>query len=346
MHPSIDIGFTTLPSYFTLLMVGLTLATLLAHREGLRRGIDGNTILDLGLLMMAMGLIGARILHVLADGHLQDYIHLCFDPDKLPGLALEGDRACVSDLQCQTAGLGDRCAPTGLCRQDQDCLRPFKIWYGGYVFYGGLLLAIPVGITFLRRRGVAAWDVADLASWAIPFGLILGRLGCLLAGCCFGGVDDGPFSLTFPRHSPAWQQHVEAHLIERSASASLPVHPTQLYEAVAAAAIALWCYVRYRSGKHFRGELLFHFLLAYSIFRIAVEFLRADDRGAWIGGVATTSQLLSLPLLAWAVWVLRRRQPWPWPPQPRPLQQTAPVDTPVQDAPTGPGKGGGPGEAT
>ena len=315
MHPSIDIGFTTLPSYFTLLMVGITAGILLAHREGVRRGLDGNTILDLGLLMMAAGLIGARILHVLADGHFWDYVYLCTDPDKLPGLAIEAGRRCVDDVQCLNAGLGDLCdAPTGLCRQQQDCLRAFKIWYGGYVFYGGLLLAVPLGLWFLHRRRVSPWDVADLAAWAIPFGLVLGRLGCFLAGCCFGGVDDGPFAIAFPRYSPAWQSHVDAHLIERTAHASLSVHPTQLYEAVAAGAIAFYCWWRYRRGNHFRGELFFWFLLLYGIFRIGVEFVRADDRGDWIFGLFTTSQLVSLPLMAWAVWVLRRRRAWPFEP--------------------------------
>ena len=155
MHPSFDLGFTTLPAYFTMLMVGLTAAILLAHREGMRRGIDGNTILDLGLLMMVCGLAGARILHVLADGHFWDYVHLCTDPTQLKGLALAGGRACVADAQCLRAGLGDLCDQgSGLCRQQQDCLRVFKIWYGGYVFYGGLLLCVPVGLCFLRRRHV------------------------------------------------------------------------------------------------------------------------------------------------------------------------------------------------
>jgi phosphatidylglycerol:prolipoprotein diacylglycerol transferase len=315
LHHSIDIGFTTLPSYFTLLMVGITAGILLAHREGVRRNLDGNTILDLGLLMMAAGLIGARILHVLADGQFWDYVHLCTDPAQLPGLALDGGRPCVESQQCLSAGLGQLCdVGSGLCRQEQDCLRVFKIWYGGYVFYGGLLLAVPLGLAFLHRRKVAPWDVADLAAWAIPVGLVLGRLGCFLAGCCFGAVHDGPLGIAFPRYSPAWHQHLDAHLIDRTAQASLAVHPTQLYEAAAAAAIAGYCWWRYRKANHFRGELFFWFLLLYGIFRIGVEFLRADDRGDWIFGLFTTSQLVSVPLIVWSIWVLRRRRAWPFEP--------------------------------
>ncbi len=314
MHPSFDLGFTTLPAYFTMLMVGITAGILLAHREGMRRGLDGNTILDLGLLMMACGLIGSRALHVIADGHFWDYVHLCTDPSQLAGLALAGGRKCVTDAQCLSAGLGDLCdLSSGVCRQQQDCLRVFKIWYGGYVFYGGLGLCVPVGLWFLKRRGAAVWDVADLAGWAVPFGLILGRTGCFLAGCCFGGVTDSPVGFAFPRFSPAWHRHVGDGLITRAAEASLHVHPTQLYEAAAAAIIFALGYYRYRRGRHFRGELFFQFIILYAIFRIGVEFIRADDRGDWFWGTITTSQLVSLPALAWAAWAMWRRRAWPFP---------------------------------
>ncbi|HAN31569.1 MAG TPA: hypothetical protein DCQ06_08215, partial [Myxococcales bacterium] len=76
-------------------MVAITSAILLSHKEALRRGMDGNVILDLGLIVMACALIGARLLHVIADGHFWEYVHLCTDPDLLPGLALSGGRRCV-----------------------------------------------------------------------------------------------------------------------------------------------------------------------------------------------------------------------------------------------------------
>ena len=312
MHPSFDLGFTTLPAYFSLLMFGFTLAVLLAHREGVRRGMDGNTILDNGLLMMVCGLVGSRVLHVFADGHFMDYVHLCTDPGQVTGLSLGVARRCLNDAQCVQAGLGDLCdASTGLCRQGQDCLRVFKIWYGGYVYYGGLLLAVPVGIWFLARRRTSVWAMADLAGFGIPLGLVFGRLGCFLAGCCFGGTCDTPLGVAFPRWSPAWQAQVDSHSILPAAAASLPVHATQLYEAVFCLIVFVWLYRRYRRGVRFVGENFFLFIGSYAVFRFAVEFIRADERGAWLGGALSTSQLISLPLLAWAVWVLLRRRSWP-----------------------------------
>ena len=311
MLPTFDLGFTTLPAYFTLLMVAITTAILVAHAEWLKRHRNGNFILDLGLLMMAMGLLGSRLLHVIADGHFMDYVHLCIDPEKLAPLKLAAGQVCTTDQQCLDAGLGDLCRPDGACGQTRDCLRVLKIWYGGYVFYGGLLLCIPSAIWFIRRHNVAIWSVGDVAGFAIPFGQFVGRMGCFLAGCCFGGVTDGPTGLAFPRYSPAWDTHLKQHLIDASATHSLPVHPTQLYESIACLLIFLFGLYRYRRRKHFRGELFFQYVALYALFRFAVEMVRADERGAWLGGLLSTSQLVSLPMLLWAGWVLWRRKPWP-----------------------------------
>ena len=138
--------------------------------------------------------------------------------------------------------------------------------------------------------------------------------------------------IAFPRYSPAWTRHVSDHLVGRSALHSLAVHPTQLYEAGAAALIFALGYWRYKRGRHFRGELFFQFLALYAIFRILVEFIRADDRGAWLWGLATTSQLVSLPILIWAGWVFWRRRAWPFPPADRspPRSSDEPPQAPAQ----------------
>jgi phosphatidylglycerol---prolipoprotein diacylglyceryl transferase len=312
MHPTFDLGFTTLPAYFTLLMIAITTAVLVAHAEWIKKHVDGNFMLDLGLLMMVCGLLGSRILHVIADGHFMDYVNLCVDPAALESLKLAGSALCTSDQQCLNAGLGDLClTDSGACGQSRDCLRILKIWYGGYVFYGGLLLCIPSAIWFIRRRDVPIWSVGDVAGFAIPFGQFVGRLGCFLAGCCFGATTDGPTGLSFPRYSPAWDTHIKQHLIDHAANGSLPVHPTQLYESLACLAICLFGVWRYRRGKHFRGELFFQYIALYAIFRFLVELVRADERGAWLDGLLTTSQLVSLPMLLWAGWVLVRRKAWP-----------------------------------
>ncbi len=312
MHPSFDLGFATLPAYFTLLMIGFTIAILWAHKLGVQQGMAGNPILDLGLLMLACGLIGARALHIVADGMFWDYVHLCTDPSQVPALSLGPGIKCASDSQCLEAGLGDVCErASGLCRQSQDCLRVLKIWYGGYAYYGGFLLAVPTGIWFLRKKNMPMWRVADLASFGIAQGLVWGRVGCLLAGCCFGAVTDAAVGLPFPKYSPAWDKHLADHRISHYATASLPVHATQLYEAIACLIISVVCYRRVRKGVRFDGEGFFLFMLLYALFRFGVEYLRADDRGLWLGGLFSTSQLISVPLLLGSAWVLWRGKAWP-----------------------------------
>lgn len=325
MHPSFDLwGLTSLPAYFTFLMVGFTLAILWVHAEGVRRGLDGNSLLDLGLLMLVCGLVGSRVLHVFADGQLQDYINLCLDPDQVSSLAMSTG-ACTGDDQCLLAGLGDRCLPDGRCGQYRDCLRVFKIWYGGYAYYGGLLLAVPTGLWFLRRRRLPVWQVADLASFGISLGLVFGRFGCFLAGCCFGETTDSALGLQFPAGSPAWDRHVHAHQITALTPQSLAVHPTQLYEAAACALLCVVCFALVRRGVRFSGQAFFVFIGGYSLFRIAIEAFRDDDRGLWLGGDWSTSQLISLPLLAWTGYAFWRGQAWPWPPKPPSVTPMDPV---------------------
>lgn len=301
MHPSFDLwGLTSLPAYFTLLMVGFTLAILWVHAEGIRLGMDGNALLDLGLLMLVCGLVGSRALHVVADGQWNDYVHLCLDPDKVTALAMPDRQPCASDAACLQAGLGDRCLPSGSCGQYRDCLRVFKIWYGGYAYYGGLLLAVPVGLWFLRKKHLPVWRVADLASFGIALGLVFGRAGCFLAGCCFGSVTSASVGVAFPPGSPAWERHVHDHALSGLAAHSLPVHPTQLYEAAGCGILCLLCFALVRRGVRFAGQAFFVFLLGYAFLRFGLEFFRDDDRGQWLWNWST-SQWISVPLALWAL---------------------------------------------
>jgi phosphatidylglycerol:prolipoprotein diacylglycerol transferase len=68
----------------------------------------------------------------------------------------------------------------------QNPMQIFKIWEGGLVFYGGLLLAIGVSLWYMRWHRLPIWKVADLISPLIALGLFFGRIGCFFAGCCYG----------------------------------------------------------------------------------------------------------------------------------------------------------------
>jgi phosphatidylglycerol:prolipoprotein diacylglycerol transferase len=295
VHGTFTIFGMDFPAYFTMLMGGYTLVIMLAHRDWIRRGLDGNIILDLGIMMILVGLLGARLMHVTVDGYFMDYVHLCTDPYKVEGELIPGDRKCVTAQDCITAKKGELCnAETGKCHQGRDCLRAVKFWYGGLTFYGGLGLACVVGFWYIMRRRYPLWEITDLGGYAIPLGLVFGRIGCFLAGCCFGRTCAAPPGIAFPKGSPAWKLHFDDGLIAKTATQSLPVHPTQLYEAAACLLIFAWIYFWLRPRKKFSGQLFFVFCMAYAVARFAVEFLRADARGEVFG--LSSSQAAGIPL--------------------------------------------------
>ena len=296
------LGPLQFPAYSTVLAIGWGLAVLLTVRESRYLGLDPEQILDLNLWIVAWGLIGSRILHVFADGHLQDYIDLCLDPRKVPAVdALV--RTCTQDRQCGYDYLCD--AQRGVCYPPKDCLAWAKLWRGGLAYYGGLLLAIPLSVRFVRRRGMPFLRVADLASPAIILGLFFGRLGCYLNGCCYGKVTQGAFGVRFPVGSLPWQMQLKDHLI-RTGQAMVPVHATQLYESLGCLALFSVLYYVVRPRKRWDGQVFGAMLVLYAVMRSLIEIVRDDERGVLFGWLST-SQMISAPLFALGVYVLLRR---------------------------------------
>ena len=67
----------------------------------------------------------------------------------------------------------------------------------GGVFYGGLIAAIAVCIYLLRKHRLPLWTSGDLFAPGIALGYMVGRLGCLMAGCCYGKPTNVPWAITF-----------------------------------------------------------------------------------------------------------------------------------------------------
>ena len=275
------LGEVVFPAYMTLLMVGFTLAIWLARREEDAAGRNGDRIVDLGLLMLAFGILGARLLSVLADGKLHDFVNLCTDPRLVEAVDAKV-KVCAADAQCGWDYLCDTARQR--CHPPRDCLAALKFWQGGLAYYGGFLAAVPVGLWYARRKQLGAWRVADLGAPPIAFGLVFGRLGCFFNGCCYGKHTDGPLAVSFPGRPD--------------------VHPTQLYEAAGALALYAVLYFVVRPRKRRHGQVFAALLVLYGVLRFALEFLRADDRGGLAG--LSTSQWLGLPLVALGAWLWSR----------------------------------------
>ena len=291
-----DVGF---PSYFVLLLSGFLFATTLGVLWARRIGLNPDVIVDLGLAMLLAGVAGSRILHVIADGYFWDYVHLCTDPARVDWPL---DRAeCVS-----TAYDGVWDAAKGVCHpKARDCLAWAKFWAGGLTYYGGLLGATGAAVLLLRRDRFPFWKAADMAGFAIPMGLAFGRMGCLLAGCCFGAPTKLPWGLSFPPRSPASEEQAKEHLIESVRMWSLPVHPTQIYESAASLAIAAACLFWVLPRKRYDGQVFAASLVLYAVARFLVEILRRDARGG--AGGLSTSQLIGIGLIIGAALIHRMR---------------------------------------
>jgi phosphatidylglycerol:prolipoprotein diacylglycerol transferase len=296
------LGPLNFPSYFTLLSISFAIGMWLTWREAPKLGMDRERVLDLNLWLVVWAIIGARLLHVLADGHLQDYVNLCLDPTQVPALdARPGPCAtaqdCGLDYLCDTA--------TRKCHPPRDCLAALKVWRGGLTFYGGFVFASLFGLYYARKHRLGMWRMADLAAPWIAFGLALTRMGCFLNGCCHGKPTDLPWAVVFPKGSAVHAAQIEDQLI-RAGEPALPVHPAQLYLVALNLLTFFLLYFVIRSRKRFDGQVFAWLLIGKGVFRSLVEIWRDDDRGVFLGGTVSTSQLISLPLVAIGIALLMR----------------------------------------
>jgi phosphatidylglycerol:prolipoprotein diacylglycerol transferase len=293
----VDVSF---PAYFVLLLTGFSFATAIAVIWARRIGQNPDVIVDLSLACLLMGVVGGRVFHVLFDGYFWDYVHLCTDPRLVDWKISE--TLCHSD---RYRGVWD--SAKSVCHPGEpDCWAWAKFWAGGLTYYGGLLFASVAGILLLIRDRFPVWKGCDLAAVGIATGLGFGRIGCLLAGCCFGQPHDGALSLSFPPRSPASEAQFKLGELSSAATWSLPVLPTQAIEALMSFAVAGVCLLYVQSRKRYDGQVFVWFLVLYAAGRFAIEFLRADDRGGMLG--LSTSQWAGLAIIAAAIWIHYRRQ--------------------------------------
>jgi len=182
----------------------------------------------------------------------------------------------------------------------------------GGVFYGGLILAVAVGFWYMWKHKLPLWTTSDVMAPGIALGHVVGRLGCLLAGCCFGTPTTKWWGITFT--DPFAASNVGTPL-------NIKLHPTQLYEAGAEFAILVLLLGIDRKAKHFEGRTFWLYMLLYGISRFVIEFYRGDERGLIRG--YSTSQFISLlivPLsLVMLVWLAMRT------PKPPATTRRAPV---------------------
>jgi phosphatidylglycerol---prolipoprotein diacylglyceryl transferase len=172
----------------------------------------------------------------------------------------------------------------------EDPSRIFKVWEGGLVFYGGFLFAVLAAIGYMRGYRLPLWRMADLFTPSIALGLFFARIGCFMAGCCYGKETTLPWGVTFTDPLSLARLH-------------LPLHPTQLYEA-GSGLVLFFFLIRMEKRKSHDGQVFWLFILLYSIVRFLIEIVRDDPRGFLPGTFLSTSQAIGIFLVILAGFVL------------------------------------------
>jgi phosphatidylglycerol:prolipoprotein diacylglycerol transferase len=179
---------------------------------------------------------------------------------------------------------------------------------------GGAIVALAIAIPLVvRRSGIPVGRFVDALVPTFGVGIVLGRIGCFLHGCCFGTLSRLPWAVSFPASSEAFQLHVQSGLIAAGADRSAAVHPLQLYFAavgLVVVLVGLWLHRR----KAYDGQMALVALVLFSATSAWLEPFRAEvaTRIYWgalpqLEWVALALTAASLAGLAWAEVVHRRR---------------------------------------
>jgi phosphatidylglycerol:prolipoprotein diacylglycerol transferase len=180
---------------------------------------------------------------------------------------------------------------------------------GGFAFYGGLMGGIAVSLVYCRYHQIPFLRMADTMVPSIALGQGFGRLGCLLAGCCWGRAAEAPLPDWLPGVAGLqWPQSLAITFMhpDSLAQRGIAVVPTQIASSLSCFLIfaVLWFWVRPR--KTFVGQQLASYLLMYPVLRSFWELFRGDPRGLYLGETLSTSQLVGVPMFALGLWLLWR----------------------------------------
>ena len=187
--------------------------------------------------------------------------------------------------------------------------------------FGLLFIGFPVLLLYSRLANLSLRSMLDVFALPVVLWLVILRVGCFMAGCCWGdltysvaglaAVTDPELStqiltlpwltgdwlitaVSFPVGSFAYEQHLVLGFIGPGAASSLPVHPTQLYELVLLVGLLTYLH-SYSEKEHAPGIVALITLGGYCVLRFFVEYLRADN--ALVLGSHTFTQVICVALM-------------------------------------------------
>lgn len=174
--------------------------------------------------------------------------------------------------------------PSGYLKQ------PGRLLSGsGFVFYGSLLLCIPTMLWYFKKNKLPILNMLDIMAIVTCIVHGFGRLGCFMAGCCYGLPSDSFLAVVFS------DPHCPAPL-------HTPLHPTQLYEATFIFSLMVALLIL-RKRKSFDGQVFLVYLIAYACGRAVIELFRGDiERGFIVKDIISISQFISFLIITAAVY--------------------------------------------
>ncbi len=163
----------------------------------------------------------------------------------------------------------------------------------GFVVYGGIILGVITAIAYCRIKKLVFLEYFDLCAPSIALAQGFGRIGCFLAGCCYGRETTSPLGVVFPEGCMA--------------PAGVKLLPTQLFSSAGDFLIMAILLVYSKKAKH-TGDVGAMYLLLYGFGRFCIEMLRNDNRGTV--GILSTSQFISIIIVmgAFALFYFNRKR--------------------------------------
>ena len=269
--------------YGMMVLAGAATGVWMATYRAQRAGIDREIIWSMAFWLFIGGMVGGRAFYVI------EYWDARFHADSLR----------------------------------ETLLRVINFPEGGLVVYGALFGGVAAVLLFIRKHKLPALATFDLIAPSMAIGLALGRIGCFLNGCCYGGATNLPWGVSFPPGSPPYIDQIASSALSSANPPphSLPVHPTQLYSAITAALIGwvLWSYYPFRRRD---GQVIALMLMIYPISRFMEEIIRTDEPAVFGTGLSISQNIsLAVFVAGIGVWFYLAKQPphlaWPensaWP---------------------------------
>jgi len=255
MHPELfKIGPLTVHFYGTLIVVGFLAALGLIKLRVKHYGIPFDKAVDLMFGLLIWGFVGAKIFQWII----------------IPSEFLADIQLLFTHPVNFVKNLGN-----------------------GFEFFGGIFTGVIYFTWFCRKHSLNYTKTLDLLAPAIPFAHAFGRIGCFMAGCCFGKPNSSCCAVVFTDPKSLAPLHV-------------PLHPTQLYESVLLFVLTAFLLLEEKRLTRVSGRMISIYILGYTVIRFFVEYFRADNRGIIPGVNLSGTQVISLIVAAGAIVWLRK----------------------------------------